>query len=96
MRNNIKIVIILKFEDILNVKCYAICMEEISDHDIIISIINENERFSNSEKKEENKVTPILTLEQVTEYLSEIRLFFEAIDNCKMISNIEKIESCII
>ncbi|XP_035234146.1 tigger transposable element-derived protein 6-like [Stegodyphus dumicola] len=84
----------LSFKDFLNVDSNVICTEEISDHDIISSIINENERLSDPE--EENEVTPRPTLKQATEYLSELRRFFEASDNCEMLTNIEKMESCIV
>ncbi|XP_035221575.1 tigger transposable element-derived protein 4-like [Stegodyphus dumicola] len=86
----------LSFEDFLNVDSNVICTEEISDHDIISSIINENERFSDPEEEEENEVTPRPTLKQAAEYLSKLRRFFEANDNCEMLTNIEKMESCIV
>ncbi|KFM72755.1 Tigger transposable element-derived protein 6, partial [Stegodyphus mimosarum] len=85
----------LSFENFLNVDSNVICTEEISDHDIISSIINENERLSDSEEEDENEVTPRPTLKQAAEYLSELRRFFEASDNCEMLTNIEKMESCI-
>ncbi|XP_035223869.1 uncharacterized protein LOC118196518 [Stegodyphus dumicola] len=47
----------LSFEDFLNVDSNVICTEEISDHDIISSIINENERLSDPEEEEEMKIS---------------------------------------
>ncbi|XP_035210610.1 uncharacterized protein LOC118184960 [Stegodyphus dumicola] len=45
----------LSFEDFLNVDSNVICMEEISDHDIISSIINEMRDLQIQKKKKKMK-----------------------------------------